>query len=65
VIVATESRPAERDLIDDNVSDVIATPEGDNEMLPDQPLEPTADAAVTGLETPRGSEPDSYKIDKG
>jgi hypothetical protein len=44
--------------------DVIATPEGDNEILPDEPLEPSADDAVEGLETPRGSEPDAYKQDK-
>ena len=45
-------------------SDVIATPEGDNELLPDEPLQPSADAAVSGLETPRGSAPDAYKGEK-
>ncbi len=46
-------------------SNVIATPEGDNEFAPDQPLQPSADAAVSGLVTPRGSEPDDdYKNDK-
>lgn len=43
---------------------VIATPEGDNEMLPDQPLQPSADAALDGLETPLGSDDLSYKKDK-
>ena len=41
----------------------IGTPEGDNELRPDQPLEPSADAAVEGLETPRGSKPDVYRRD--
>ena len=43
---------------------VIATPEGDNELLPDQPLQPSTDAATDGLETPRGSEDFPYKKDK-
>ncbi len=42
----------------------IATPEGDNEIPPDQPLQPSADIATDGLETPAGSAPDSYKQDK-
>ena len=42
----------------------IATPEGDNEITPDQPLEPAADIAVAGLRNPRGAEPnDDYKKD--
>ena len=42
----------------------IATPEGDNEIAPDQPLEPAADIAVEGLRNPRGAEPnDDYKKD--
>lgn len=46
-------------------SNVIATPEGDNEMAPDQPLQPSSDAAVSGLMTPRGSaSDDEYKKDK-
>ena len=45
-------------------TDVVGTPEGDNEMLPDEPLKPAADAAVEGLETPAGSGEDSYKRDK-
>jgi hypothetical protein len=48
----------------DRKTDVIATPEGDNEILPDEPLEPSADAAVEGLETPPGSKPDPYEEDK-
>jgi hypothetical protein len=45
--------------------DVIATPEGDNELLPDEPLQPSSDAAVNGLEIPRGSQPDDpYKNDQ-
>ena len=43
---------------------VIATPEGDNEILPDEPLQPSADAATDGLETPAGSGDLSYKKDK-
>ena len=39
-------------------------PEGDNEMAPDQPLQPSADIAVEGLRNPRGAEPnDDYKKD--
>ena len=49
----------------DNGPDRIATPEGDNEIAPDQPLEPGADRAVSGLEDPRGASPaDPYKKDK-
>ncbi len=62
--MTTDIRPVPDDPNDDGSSDVIATPEGDNEFLPDEPLQPSADAAMTGLETPRGSEPDSYKADK-
>ncbi len=48
----------------DNEPTSIATPEGDNEIAPDQPLEPAADIAVAGLENPRGAEPnDDYKKD--
>jgi hypothetical protein len=45
-------------------TDVIATPEGDNEILPDEPLEPSADAATEGLETPLGGGDLPYKKDK-
>ncbi len=48
----------------DPKNDVIATPEGDNELLPDQPLQPSTDAATDGLETPAGSGDLSYKKDK-
>jgi hypothetical protein len=47
----------------DHAPDVIATPEGDNEFAPDQPLKPAADIDAEGLETPRGSEPQAYKRD--
>lgn len=51
--------------IDQPHSDVIATPEGDNEMAPDQPLQPSSEAAISGLQTPRGSaSDDEYKKDK-
>jgi hypothetical protein len=43
---------------------VIATPEGDNEIPPDQPLQPSADSATDGLETPAGSGDLPYKKDK-
>ena len=49
----------------DNEPDSIATPEGDNEFAPDQPLQPSSDIAVAGLQNPRGAEPDDeYKKDK-
>ena len=38
---------------EDNEPDTIATPEGDNEFAPDQPLAPLG----TGVERPRGNEP--------
>ena len=44
-------------------SDVISTPEGDNEFPPDQPLKPTEDIALEDLEIPPGSAPNSYKRD--
>jgi hypothetical protein len=40
---------------EDNEPDTIATPEGDNEYAPDQPLDSTAPA----VERPRGDEPHS------
>lgn len=49
---------------DQTYSNVIATPEGDNEMAPDQPLQPASDAAVSGLLTPRGSASDDEKKNK-
>lgn len=49
----------------DNETDSVATPEGDNELAPDQPLQPSSDIAVDGLQNPRGAEPDDeYKKDK-
>lgn len=41
-------------------SDVIATPEGDGEFDPTQPLRPLPEGA---LEDPRGNKPDSYDRD--
>jgi hypothetical protein len=38
---------------EDNEPDTLATPEGDNEYAPDQPLTPTAPVP----ERPRGDEP--------
>jgi len=40
-------------------SDVIATPEGDNEFAAGQPLRPLA-----GLQTPPGSAPSAYDTDQ-
>ncbi len=63
--MATEIRPVPDSPNDEPHSNVIATPEGDNEFAPDQPLKPLPDAPTSGLETPRGSEPDDvYKNDK-
>jgi hypothetical protein len=39
----------------DNEPDAIATPEGDNEFAPDQPLTPS----VPPIQRPRGDEPHS------
>ena len=62
--MATEIRPVP-DGVADDASDVVATPEGDNEILSDEPLEPASDAAVSGLQVPRGNEPaDKYKNDR-
>jgi hypothetical protein len=41
---------------EDNEPDTIATPEGDNETLPDEPLTPSDDVDI---ERPRGDEPHS------
>ena len=41
--------------------DVVATPEGDGEFDPSEPLHPLPDDA---LETPRGNEPDRYDRDR-
>ena len=40
---------------EDTRPDTIATPEGDNEYLPDQPLTPL----IAPVERPRGDEPHS------
>ena len=60
--MATDIRPVP-DNPADHEPDAIATPEGDNEIAPDQPLQPAADQATRGLRDPRGSEPDAYKQD--
>ena len=44
--------------VEEGATDVVGTPEGDNEFAPDEPLKPTP----TGAEqTPRGSAPDAYR----
>ena len=61
--MATKIRPVP-DSPDDQEPASIATPEGDNEIPPDQPLQPSAAIATEGLENPRGAEPDDdYKKD--
>ncbi len=48
--------PAEvKDTVPENESDTVATPEGDNEYAPDQPL--SGGAAMPTPERPRGNEP--------
>jgi hypothetical protein len=58
--MATEILPIP-DSPEDHEPDVVRTPEGDNEIPPDQPLRPTPPGVANGLETPRGSAPDPYK----
>ena len=43
----------------DEEPNTVATPEGDNEYAPDQPLTGVPD----GLQDPRGNEPDAYRKD--
>jgi hypothetical protein len=43
-----------RDFVPDELPDVLATPEGDAEFLPDQPLQL---GEVPPIERPRGNEP--------
>lgn len=43
------------DFVPDNEPDTLATPEGDNEDLPGQPLNPSEPP----IERPRGNEPHS------
>jgi hypothetical protein len=45
-----------------NSPDRIATPEGDNEFAPDQPLGPLEDQALV---TPPGSEPEPHPDESG
>jgi hypothetical protein len=47
----------------DHEPTTVATPEGDNEFAPDQPLKPIQEIEGT-LQTPRGQGPQSYKQDK-
>lgn len=42
------------DFVPDKLPDTLATPEGDGEDLPDQPLDP---GSAPALERPRGNEP--------
>lgn len=42
---------------EDEEPDTVATPEGDNEFAPKQPLKPELDAEGT-LQTPRGGDPE-------
>lgn len=60
--MAMEIRPIS-DSPDDREPDVVGTPEGDNELSPDQPLKPATTDATEGLEVPRGNKPDKYKRD--
>ena len=43
------------DFVPDELPDTLATPEGDGEHLPDQPLNPTT--ILRNMERPRGNEP--------
>jgi hypothetical protein len=56
--MASEIRPVP-DSPQDEEPETVATPEGDNEYAPDQPLTPVLD----GSQNPRGSEPDEYRQD--
>ena len=58
--MATEIAPVPNDP-NDRRPDSVATPEGDNEFAPDQPLQPSSDDALDGLQVPRGNAPDPYK----
>jgi hypothetical protein len=58
--MADEIKPVADSPMDEEPS-TVATPEGDNEFAPDQPLK----SVVDGLQVPRGSEVDSYRKDKG
>ncbi len=44
------------DTVPENTSDIEATPEGDNEFAPDQPL-PGPGAMPAPVQRPRGNEP--------
>ncbi len=46
------------DSADDSKTDVVGTPEGDNEFKPDEPLKPVPAEAE---QVPRGGAPDPYK----
>jgi hypothetical protein len=48
----------------DRIPDTVATPEGDGEFAPDEPMTPGAVAlSVEGLQTPRGGAPAAYDSD--
>lgn len=57
--MADDIRPVPR-TVQTHEPDVIATPEGDGEFDPQEPLHPLPEGA---REVPRGSEPDSYDRD--
>ena len=44
--------------VKDKTTNVVGTPEGDNEFAPDEPLQPTPDGAE---QIPRGNAPDVYR----
>jgi hypothetical protein len=44
--MATGIRPVPDDPEDEIETDVVATPEGDNEFLPEEPLEPLGNGAA-------------------
>ena len=59
--MTTEIRPV-ADSPMDQETDVVGTPEGDNEFKTDEPLHPIPEGAE---QNPRGAEPeDEYKKDK-
>ena len=49
------------DGVPEDETDVVGTPEGDNEFAPDEPLKPVPDGAE---QRPRGGAPDEYRQEK-
>jgi hypothetical protein len=57
---------AMKDKVVERLPDALATPEGDAEFPPDEPLAPeVVDADVEGLVTPPGNAPLPYESDTG